>query len=323
MAYLFYRLAQIYGAEFNFKGQSLLDWAQAYLDLGRFGKQHAVDANHCGIAAEMLAQLALRAVMEEDPSLVQKLCSFESVVNDPDTEGSNEWLYGRAGYLYLLRLARTGFTNDAKSLKAIEKTIQATVQRILAVKQPWSWHGKHYLGAAHGTFGIICQVVLSSPDSASSLEPVLRQLLNTQFPSGNFPSSIPVGSDKLVQFCHGGPGAVVALRSIRTHFPSLQARIDAAVSAAQSDVWKRGVLTKEPCLCHGTPGNALALDDEEQFQHFLALSASEMLEGQGWFDEAGRSDGFVGLFTGEAGRAWAWAVADKGLGKTCIGFSDI
>lgn len=328
VAYLFYRLGQIYGPDFQFKGQSLLDWAQAYLDLGIYGKQHAVDANHCGIAAEVLAQLALRAVIEEDPSLVQKLCSYESIVNDvhADSEGeqgSNEWLYGRAGYLYLLRLARSGFENDPKTLRMIEKTIEATVQRILASKQPWTWHGKQYLGAVHGTFGIICQVVLSSPVSSTFLEPLLQQVLETQFPSGNYPSSIPVGSDKLVQFCHGGPGAVVALRSIRRHFPSLHDRIDAVVSAVQNEVWRRGVLTKEPCLCHGTPGNALALDDDAQFQHFVALFTSEMLESQGWLEAAGQSDEFVGLFTGEAGRAWAWAMADRKLEKTCIGFNDI
>lgn len=324
VAYLFYRLGQIYGPDLNFKGQSLLDWAQAYLDLGIHGKQRAVDASHCGIGAEILAQLALRAVIEEDPSLVQKLCSYEGIVNgDTGSEGSNEWLYGRAGYLYLLRLTRAGFKSDPKTSKLMDKTVQATVQRILTSKQPWTWHGKQYLGAVHGTFGIICQVVLSSPDSASSLEPMLRQLLETQFPSGNFPSSLPMGSDKLVQFCHGGPGVVLALRSVRPHFPSLQDHIDAVVGAAQNDVWRRGVLTKEPCLCHGIPGNALALDDDAQFQHFLALSTSEVLESQGWLDEAGRTDGFVGLLTGEAGRAWAWAVADKALEKTCIGFNDI
>ncbi|KAK5061078.1 hypothetical protein LTR84_007619 [Exophiala bonariae] len=323
VAYLFYRLGQIYGPEFNFKGQSLLDWAQAYLDLGIFGKQHSVDANHCGIAAEVLAQLALRAVMEEDPSLVQKLCSYEGIVNSSDAEGSNEWLHGRAGYLYLLRLARSGFENDSKTLTMIEKTVQATVQRILASKQPWMWHGKHYLGAAHGTFGTICQIALSAPSSASSLEPILCQLLKTQLTSGNFPSSTPVGSDKLVQFCHGGPGAIMALRSIRPHFPSLEGQVNTAIAEAQSDVWRRGILAKEPCLCHGTPGNALAFDDDERFQHFMALSASEVLESQGWLEEAGRSDGFVGLFTGEAGRAWACAVAEKGLKRACIGFNDI
>jgi len=29
------------------------------------------------------------------------------------------------------------------------------------------------------------------------------------------------------------------------------------------------------------------------------------------------------LYCGEAGRAWAWAVADKGLDKRILGFNDL
>ncbi|KIX00703.1 uncharacterized protein Z518_09768 [Rhinocladiella mackenziei CBS 650.93] len=320
IAYLFFRLSQHYH-DLMFKGQSLLDWAQAYLDLGAFGHRRGVDSGHCGIANEVTAQISIRAVMEQDSSLVQKLCSYESTVNDGS--GSDEWLYGRSGYLYFLRLARSGFEKDANAAKLIDSTIQKTVQRILATKQPWKWHDKAYLGAAHGTLGILCQVVLSSPSSAGSIEHILSQVLGTQLSSGNFPSSLPASSDRLVQFCHGGPGAVLALRSLRPHFPSLQGRIDAAITAAQRDIWKRGVLTKQPCLCHGIAGNALALDDDAEFEHLLAYMSSDTLESRGWLDEAGRDDELVGLYTGEAGRAWAWAVADRGLERTCIGFNDL
>ncbi|OAP65490.1 hypothetical protein AYL99_01462 [Fonsecaea erecta] len=328
VAYLFFRLSHLY-PDLVFKGQSLLDWAQAYLDLGQSrGRRESVgvDANHCGIGNEVLAQLAIRAAMEQDPSLVQELCSHEPVING--SGGSDEWLYGRAGYLYHLRLARSSFGEGSKASDLIETTIRKTIRRIWASKQPWTWHGKPYVGAAHGTLGILCQLVLSAPSCAQTVEPLLSWLLETvQLPSGNFPSSLPStgGSDKLVQFCHGAPGAVLALRPLRRHFPpSLQVLVDAAVTAAQKDVWERGLLTKPPCLCHGIAGNALALDDESEFQHFLNCMSTEALESIGWLNEAGRDDHFVGLYTGEAGRAWAWAVADRGLEeKPCIGFNDL
>lgn len=320
IAYLFFRLNQHY-PDLMFKGQSLLDWAQAYLDLGASGHRQSVDSGHCGIANEVLAQLAVRAAMEQDPSLAQKLCSYESTINGDG--GSDEWLYGRSGYLYLLRLARSGLNADSKASSMINSTLQKTTRRILATKQPWTWHGKAYLGAAHGTFGILCQLVLSSPSCADPVEQLLTQLLSLQFPTGNFPSSLSTGSDRLVQFCHGGPGAVLALRSLRPHFPRLGEKIDSAITAAQRDIWTRGVLTKEPCLCHGVAGNALALDDDAEFRHMLACMASDILESQGWLDEAGRDDKFAGLYTGEAGRAWTWAVADKGLERTSLGFNDL
>ncbi|KIY03237.1 uncharacterized protein Z520_01704 [Fonsecaea multimorphosa CBS 102226] len=321
VAYLFFRLSQLY-PDLTFKGQSLLDWAQAYLDLGQSSGRESVDANHCGIGNEVLAQLAIRAAMEQDASLAQQLCSYETVINGAD--GSNEWLYGRSGYLYYLRLARSGFQEGSKASELIEATIRKTVQRILTSKQPWTWHGKAYLGAAHGTFGILCQLLLSSPWCAQTVEQLLSSLLDAQLPSGNFPASLPPGSDKLVQFCHGGPGAVLALRSLRPHFPNLQGKIDSAIKAAQKDTWERGLLTKQPSLCHGIAGNALALDDDAEFQHFLTCMSTEALESVGWLKEAGRDDQFVALYTGEAGRAWAWAVADKGFAeKTCIGFNDL
>lgn len=321
VAYLFFRLSQLY-PDFMFKGQTFVDWAQSYLDLGINGHRDPVDSSHCGIGSEVLAQLAVRAALEQDESLAKKLCSYETIINGEG--GSDEWLYGRSGYLYLLRVARSTLQPPSKAIEVIDSTIKKTVQRILASKQPWTWYGKTYLGAAHGTFGILCQLILSDPSSARIVEPTLISLLDTQFKSGNFPSSLPPGSDKLVQFCHGGPGAVLALRSLRAYFPESQQQIDSAVQAAQQIIWERGLLTKEPCLCHGIPGNALALDDNTHFEHFLAFMSSETLESAGWLKEAGRDDEFVGLYTGEAGRAWAWAVQDKQLTeKPCIGFNDL
>lgn len=322
VAYLFFRLSALY-PEFMFKGQSLRDWAEAYLNLGLSGPHHPVEASHCGIGSEVLSQLALKAALERDPSLAQSLCAWERVINDKQTTGSNEWLFGRAGYLYLLRLARSAFLQDARTLDLINRVIEKTIQRILSVQQPWIWHDKNFVGAAHGTFGILCQIAVSSPSSAPALEPMVSDMLRRQFPSGNFPSSLPAGRDKLVQFCHGSPGAVLSLRSLRPHLPNLEDQIDHAITKAQADIWNRGLLTKAPSLCHGITGNALALDDHAHLERFLASITSEALEENRWLADAGRSDEFVGLFTGEAGRAWLWAIVDKGIARTCIGFNDL
>ena len=127
----------------------------------------------------------------------------------------------------------------------------------------------------------------------------------------------------LVQFCHGSPGFVLCLESIQKYFPRLQGKIDRAVTLARKDTWERGLLTKEPSLCHSIPENALALDDDDQFNYFLSWMTEEPMEAKGWMVNAGRSDIFAGLYGGEAGRAWVWAVADKKLSRTCIGFNDL
>ena len=65
------------------------------------------------------------------------------------------------------------------------------------------------------------------------------------------------GRTDLVQWCHGAPGFAYSLQALRPYFPQLQGRIDVAVAEAQELVWKQGLLTKEPSLCHGIFGNAL------------------------------------------------------------------
>ncbi|KAI1202116.1 hypothetical protein F5X97DRAFT_345982 [Nemania serpens] len=257
IAFLFYRLSQIY-SDLEFGHQSLHQWAEAYLQLGVRTQGRAPTPSHCGIGDEIVAHLALDAVISEDPNLAKQLCSYAEAINSLTDDGSNEWLYGRSGYLYLLRLCQEVFPKESYSGTAarLERTIKSTINRLLAVPEPWVWHGKQYLGAAHGSISIITQIVLSMPSAAAGLQTLVRELLDHQFPSGNFPSSLPAGSDRLVQFCHGGPGFVISLRTLLSHFPEISDMIEKAISDAQCDIWQRGLLTKEPCLCHGIAGNA-------------------------------------------------------------------
>ncbi|KAI1815346.1 hypothetical protein GGS20DRAFT_543990 [Poronia punctata] len=323
IAFLFFKLSQIY-PDFEFEQQSFLEWGQAYLELGRQTYKRPPTPSHCGIGDETLAHLTLRALLSDDKAQVKQLCSFAKELNPSADDGSNEWLYGRAGYLYFLRLCRqTVFSKDRHPATAmiLDKTITSVVDRILATPQPWTWHGKHYLGAAHGEISIITQLVLSAPSTASRLQPMVLQLLSHQFSSGNFPSSLPAGSDRLVQFCHGGPGFVISLRTLLPFFPDIGDKIQKAIEDAQSDIWKRGLLTKEPCLCHGIAGNSLAFEDDDRFLHFLSFMGSAQIEKV--TSDGSRDDNGAGLFTGEAGRAWCWAVADKNLPRTCIGYNDV
>ncbi|KAK6088637.1 abscisic acid aba receptor [Seiridium cupressi] len=324
IAYLFHRISQVY-PDLKFKQQSLLDWAREYLGLGNSLSTKDPTPSHCGIANETLAHSALSAVIKDDASFARKLCSYEAAINSTKEDGSNEWLYGRAGYLYYLRLCRLVFSeeSDPDTADLLEKTIDKTVQRILTVPQPWTWHGKRYLGSVHGTIGIICQSVLSMPSAAPRFQNLLSELLDMQFESGNFPSSLPIGSDKLVQFCHGGPGFVLSLRSLRPHFPALEEKIQQGIARAQIDILERGFLRKEPSLCHGIASNGLAVDNDKQFEVFLSCMTTDSMKKLRWTKEKGHGDDIVSLYTGEAGRAWVWAVADKGLARTCIGYNDL
>ncbi|ERF74567.1 hypothetical protein EPUS_00697 [Endocarpon pusillum Z07020] len=279
-------------------------------------KYYIETSNHCGVMEDLLSTLALQAGAYSDKRAADKLCNLATVALTPGV--SDEWLYGRAGYLYLLRLAKSGFApnNDLEMLDRIQHTAQAVIAAILNSPQPWSWHGKVYLGAVHGTIGIITQIVLSDPACAARLEQLLDSLLRIQNEdSGNWPSSLPAGRrDRLVQVCHGAPGVVVSLLGIGKYFPNpLLANQDVHGAGAGMGIGSG--------LCHGVSGNALALA-EGDLDAFLAHATEERM---GPLIEAGvmePSSHPEGLWTGEAGRAWVWAVADMGLERGLLGYND-
>lgn len=112
-----------------------------------------------------------------------------------------------------------------------------------------------------------------------------------------------------MQWCHGVPGCVISLLIIKKYFPKkpLAGRIQAAIERGQRFIFEKGIISKEPCLCHGITGNALALGIEER-DHFLSFAMPRAVVKTKW--EASTDP--AGLYCGEGGRAWVWAMLDGG-----------
>jgi len=270
VAYLFLVLQQLY-SDLLIEGVLLGTWSAAYL---KQAQDHIKEfpgprVGKCGIAEDILALLAIGAASSKDADMAAELCDYSAEVVDPETE--NEWLYGRAGYLYFLRLVKASFVDDERTTNMLNDTAAEVVEKILDAPRPWKWHGKAYVGAVHGAFGIITQIVLTDPERyAPKVEAELAVLLSYQFPEGNFPSSLPPGHDRVVQVCHGAPGVINCLLSIEKYFPNLRAKIDNAIDKGRKCIWERGLLSKEPCLCHGKPPSfrQTAMDQLTRIRHF-------------------------------------------------------
>lgn len=321
IAFLFFILQGLY-PDFDIESAPMGTWFAVYLEQAQnhISQYPGPTPQRCGISDDIMALVALSAASAKDGDMARELCDFVDVVTDDGA--SNEWLYGRAGYLYLLRLVRASFVDDDEVCALIDETANEVIEAILDSPRPWKWHDKAYLGAAHGAIGIIMQVVLTAPSYARELEAELAALLSYQLPGGNFPSSVPSGGDRLVQFCHGAPGLVSSLVSMRAHFPALEARIDEAVRRGREAIWERGLLTKLPCLCHGISGNALALEWDE-FEHFLSHTTRAEVRAMEKDGVLERSEQPESLWCGEAGQAWAWAVADCQLERRFLGYNDV
>ncbi|CAN0238408.1 unnamed protein product, partial [Phaeothamnion confervicola] len=151
----------------------------------------------------------------------------------------------------------------------------------------FEWHGSRYLGAAHGLAGIALAmmqgvraihgassaaaaarggggggggggILLPSPEreALEHARGTLRFLVSLQLPSGNFPSRPEAERDRLVQWCHGAPGVVLALAEGYGLFGD--ERFAAAAARGSDGIWRRGLLVKGNGLCHGVAGNAYA-----------------------------------------------------------------
>lgn len=88
-------------------------------------------------------------------------------------------------------------------------------------------------------------------------------VLEMQFESGNFPSSIGKKDDLLVHFCHGSTGAVPFLITAYKTFNDK--RISEALTRTADLIWERGLLKKGNGICHGISGNGLALHSMYRF----------------------------------------------------------
>ena len=313
LAYFFLLLSEKQ-PDSKFNGEIPIKWCQLYLGLDQRTLPASFDAS-CGITNEYLAYNTVFACAYDDKeSAIRVITSLQSLETDPSYY---EWLNGRSGALYLLRVLRKYGPSLAEE---IQRTMRILIEAILS-QDPWLWGERQYLGTVHGDIGILTQIILSDTYYAPGLESKLLSLLNLQQENGNWPV-IPTKDVGLVHFCHGATGFVISLLAIREYFPSLHTHMDHAVEMGRELIWEKGLLRKEPNICHGIVGNALALEGNQR-AHFLEYATPQKIE-KGV--EAGtfvkEDGGKFELLWGAAGRAWVWMNWQAAKGRV-VPFTDV
>ncbi|KIJ22488.1 hypothetical protein M422DRAFT_197113 [Sphaerobolus stellatus SS14] len=223
----------------------------------------------------------------------------------------------------------------------------------------WSWHGKRYLGGAHGVAGIL-HILLKCPPSVLSdhfgdILDSVSWLVHCQDQSGNWPTKAPANMEdgqisELVQWCHGAPGVAILLSTVLrlsqnriiTLPDTMQGEIIESLHLAGNLIYKRGFLRKGVGLCHGVGGSVYALlaisdvlDAKDADKGYFAQAAH--LAHLAVFHEAFEAKGEMGvpdhpwsMYEGLAGMCCAWGeivsrLQSKGTRKCCglPGFDDI
>ncbi|XP_064613833.1 glutathione S-transferase LANCL1-like isoform X1 [Liolophura sinensis] len=267
-ALLFHHLSSALGnqrkEEFLQRGISLLKPGLRHLK----GKKYSFlggDAGTLAVAAVIYSKLGLKS---ESKDCLKRLESISQHVSREDSSVCDELLFGRVGYIFSLLFVQKHLGQDCVDGKILLKVCDRVIKngQKLAADEKWAcplmftWHDKHYLGAAHGMAGILYMLMqVPDPGVRSRVEELVRPtidfLMTLQFPSGNFPSSIGSASgDKLVHWCHGAPGWVYMFTLAYTLFED-EKYLSAARSCGQV-VWERGLLKKGDGICHGSAGNA-------------------------------------------------------------------
>ncbi|KAK6335640.1 hypothetical protein TWF696_002407 [Orbilia brochopaga] len=326
IAYLFLWLAKL-NPTFTVNGKTPAEYCAAYLALNQdsYGPEET-QRSGCSLNHEFMCYNAVKACHTQDLSYVRAFA--DNIAKLTLRPAFIEVLFGRAGLLALMRTMKYFLPESAEIL---DPHITDVIEHCLSY-DPWTFgvrpdYQKRYIGAAHGDIGIIANIALSNPAYAPRVQPRLERILDLQLPDGNWPACDDDDGDdsddkQLVQFCHGAPGMIWCLVAMQPYFPALQDRIDAAVDKAKGIVWEKGMLQKEPCLCHGITGNALTLT-EPQRSYFLQFATPEEVKSgleEGRFEKS--SDG-SGLWWSEAGRAWGWMMVDYDAGGRGDSLRDI
>ncbi|KAG0714984.1 LanC-like protein 2 [Chionoecetes opilio] len=224
-----------------------------------------------------LGPLALAAVLhhregdaERAEDCITRIKQMKKEMLNPTSGLPDEMLYGRAGFLYALLLLQKEVGRSAVEDSLVRGVIDAMLEsgRTLARKRKssaplmYQWHDSDYLGAAHGTSGILYMLMqakefLTSQELEEVVKPTVDYLVSLVFPSGNFPSSLGSDRDRLVHWCHGAPGSVYLFAKAYQVFGN-ENYLEEAKRAGKC-VWERGILRKGYSLCHGTAGNGYAL----------------------------------------------------------------
>jgi hypothetical protein len=304
IAYLFFWLSRTH-PDLTIEGKVPIDWCLAYLDCG--SDMHPIAGNGIGVKNEYMVFNAVKAIATNDKSCVENLKAAAVAANLEAPAVENEFLSGRAGTLALLRIVRHFIPEASEGLNEVMEPI---IKHCLE-NRPWAFHNVAYIGAAHGSIGIITQIVLSNPSYALQLEANLIEHLDAQKEDGHWYVRLGLpDTANLVQFCHGSPGFVLSLTRLRPHFPNLNDRIDKVIELARKNIWEQGILKKEPNLCHGVTGNAFALESPQR-GHFMTYATAEKIKAGIEDGTYIKGDDRYGLQWGEAGRAWGWMAFDS------------
>lgn len=280
VSYMYYYLSTL--PPFAAKREELLLSAENYLNpalsyIEKSSKKDKVGFLLGGSGVYAVAALIMADLGKEEKS-VQFLNKFASLVDvclpiQFFSHGSDELLVGRAGYMCGILLLNKKFKKQIVSNEKAYELWNVVVRsgKEYAVRHRsrsplmYAYYNTEYLGAAHGLSGIL-QMLLSfpeflskNPEAEQTIKGAVDFLLSLQAANGNFPPAMDEVTnprserDELVHWCHGAPGVIYLMA--KAYITWKEDKYLKSCLRCGELVWKKGLLTKGPGICHGVAGN--------------------------------------------------------------------
>ena len=197
--------------------------------------------------------------------------------NSPNIDMEDELLYGSSGYLYCLLLLKKKFRDKIKDkvdpviVMVVDALIESgSRQDVNFLYYTFPKGNSPYLGAAHGTIGILYMLIKATQELPllqynsnlmTKVKNTLTMLIEQQTQNGAIPFCYNEPVSELKEpfhWCHGVPGSISLFLEAAILYKD-ESYTQLALTLGEF-VWEKGLLKKGFGLCHGTCGNAYMLN---------------------------------------------------------------
>ncbi|XP_070506494.1 lanC-like protein 3 homolog [Chironomus tepperi] len=257
-----------------------------------------------------------KAIGRSPDNDIQNLLKGISIFNNPEylDDGQDEMLVGRCGYLMGINWLSQQINSEVISSNEMTKLAQIMLDsgrkysqaNNLDVPLMYQYHGREYLGAAHGISAILFSLLQTDliENDMKDVRETIDKILTLQDSSGNFPSKYNKPDAHLVHWCHGSPGIVYLMAKAFKIFGE-QKYLDSCLKSGDL-VWEKGLLKKGPGICHGIGSSGyvhllLYRLTNDQKHLYRAQKFAEFLVDEEFLSEAREPDRPFSLFEGISG----------------------
>lgn len=257
-----------------------------------------------------------KAIGRSPDNYIKNLLKGILIFNNPEylDDGQDEMLVGRCGFVMGLNWLSQQLNSEVISSNEMSKLAQIILKsgrnysqiNNLDVPLMYQYHGREYLGAAHGISAILFSLLQTdlNENDMKDVKETIDKILALQNSSGNFPSKYNKSESHLVHWCHGCPGIIYLMAKAFKIFGD-QKYLNSCIKSGDL-VWEKGLLKKGPGICHGIGSSGyvhllLYRLTNDQKHLYRAQKFAEFLVDDEFLSEAREPDRPFSLFEGISG----------------------